>query len=99
MGSCPLTPREAHDLPVDPEQEMLERELAKAFKEFQQEQNEDVNIDEDGDMDMNSPLDEPVHICTELGEDNLDPFVLDEESSWKTKLTFCTSLLTCPLLT
>ncbi|KAJ8581258.1 hypothetical protein M405DRAFT_847159 [Rhizopogon salebrosus TDB-379] len=86
MGSRPLTPRKAHNLPVDAEQEMLERELAKAFEEFQQEQDEDVKIDEDGDMD--SPLDEPVHICTELGEDNPDPFVPDEESSRKTKLTF-----------
>ncbi|KAJ8579656.1 hypothetical protein M405DRAFT_848101 [Rhizopogon salebrosus TDB-379] len=97
MGSRPLTPREAHNLPVDPEQKMLEREIVKAFEEFQQEQDEDVNIDEDGDMDMDSSLDEPVHICTELGKDNPDPFVPDEESSWKTKLTFFTPLLTCPL--
>jgi hypothetical protein len=78
-GSRPLTPREAHNLPVDPEQEMLERELAKAFEELQQEQDKDVSIDEDSDMDMDSPLDEPVHICTELGEDDPDPFTLDEE--------------------
>jgi hypothetical protein len=26
-------------------------------------------------MDTDSPLDEPVHICTELGEDDPDPFM------------------------
>jgi hypothetical protein len=79
VGSRPQTPREAHNLPVDPEQEVLEHELAKAFEELQQGQDEDVNIDEDGDMDMHYPLDEPVHICTELGEDDPDPFMPDEE--------------------
>jgi hypothetical protein len=79
VGSRPQTPREAHNLPVDPEQEILEHELAKAFEELQQEQDEDVNIDEDGGMDMDSPLDEPVYICTELGEDDPDPFMPDEE--------------------
>jgi hypothetical protein len=39
-------------------------------------------------MDMDSPLDEPVHICTELGEDDPDPFMPNEEQLSQDEVDF-----------
>ncbi|KAJ8596739.1 hypothetical protein M405DRAFT_877428 [Rhizopogon salebrosus TDB-379] len=78
VGSRPQTPREAHDLPVDPEQEILEHELVKASKSSSKGRTKTSTSTRMVTWTWTPPLDEPVHICTELGEDDPDPFMPDE---------------------
>ncbi|KAG1846632.1 hypothetical protein F4604DRAFT_1688312 [Suillus subluteus] len=87
-GSRPLTPHDAHQLPVDPEQHAFEWQLAWTFKEMRDEDVQHVDqvdegLDDDVDIDVDANFDDQDQdsfesLNTGLNEDDPDPFLSEE---------------------
>ncbi|KAG2066534.1 hypothetical protein BDR04DRAFT_1121077 [Suillus decipiens] len=87
-GSRPLTPHDAHQLPVDPEQHAFERQLARTFEEMQDEDVQHVDqvdegLDDDVDIDVDANFDDQDQdsfesLNTGPNEDDPDPFLSEE---------------------
>ncbi|KAG1845082.1 hypothetical protein DFJ58DRAFT_730932 [Suillus subalutaceus] len=87
-GPRPLTPHDAHQLPVDPEQHAFERQLARTFKEMRDEDVEHVDqvdkgLDDDVDIDVDANFDDQDQdsfesLNTGPNEDDPDPFLSEE---------------------